>query len=347
MDSEDAHDNSSISKLLATTGEELKGKLQPAVVRVDEATLVEATRAQNQALLFLHAQLARLENKLDEVNTNVTKRMDDVEVKLQQWGSRVERLESRGEHHEQLLTRQEAINAEVKHFKSETTASLSQTREGLACLDAALKDLPNTIQIAATQVNHPRDDSDAENVAPLLTVEDSTRQHIERMDELETHTSNEISRVVQLVADQKKDDEAKLSSLHEAVERVEVDMKDTVTYQEVEDKIAVKVRELVDQIKEALLTVEEDEADFKNVAAALHGLFNKLKETKADKSEMAEVSCSWWWSYSACPSFCSNPIAPNFARYYPLSYATKSSIPSSMEVLLAVEVKAASWTTEG
>lgn len=36
-----------------------------------------------------------------------------------------------------------------------------------------------------------------------------------------------------------------------------------------------------------MLSVEEDEADFKNVANALHGLFNSLKESKADKSDMA------------------------------------------------------------
>lgn len=46
---------------------------------------------------------------------------------------------------------------------------------------------------------------------------------------------------------------------------------------------------MVDQIKEALLSVEEDEADFKNVANALHGLFTSLKESKADKSEMAQL----------------------------------------------------------
>ena len=49
------------------------------------------------------------------------------------------------------------------------------------------------------------------------------------------------------------------------------------------------MRQLVDQIKDALLSVEEDEADFKSVANALHGLFNSLKESKADKSEMTEL----------------------------------------------------------
>ena len=37
------------------------------------------------------------------------------------------------------------------------------------------------------------------------------------------------------------------------------------------------------------MTVEDEEADFKNVASTLHALFNSLKETKADKSEMNQL----------------------------------------------------------
>ena len=150
--------------------------------------------------------------------------------------------------------------------------------------------MPNTITIAATQVYHARDDNDVDNDTPTLTIEDSIRHHKKRMDKIEVHTSNEISRVVEWVTDQKREDESKLNSLQESMERVEMELKETISYAEVKDKIATKVRELVDQIKEALLAVEEDEADFKNVANALHGLFNSLKESKADKSEMAQVS---------------------------------------------------------
>ena len=37
------------------------------------------------------------------------------------------------------------------------------------------------------------------------------------------------------------------------------------------------------------MTVEDEEADFKNVASTLHALFNSLKESKADKSEMNQL----------------------------------------------------------
>jgi len=178
---------------------------------------------------------------------------------------------------------------EVKHFKCETKDAISLTKENLEILDAALKDLPNTITIASTQVYRTRDNGGTKDDVPILTIEDSLNHHAERMDNMEIHTSNEISKVVQWVTDQKKEEENKINSLREAVETLEIEMKDTISYAEVEDKIATKVRELVDQIKEALLAVEEDEADFKNVAHSLHGLFNSLKESKADKSEMAQL----------------------------------------------------------
>ena len=90
-------ENGSIGELLAVTNEELKGKLKPAEVCVDKQTLIEATRAQNKALLFIHEQLNRLGGKLDGVEANLTKRIDEIEVKLEQWGARVENLEKKTE----------------------------------------------------------------------------------------------------------------------------------------------------------------------------------------------------------------------------------------------------------
>ena len=95
MDSENK--NGSIGTLLAVTREELKGKLKPAEICVDKQTLIEATRAQNKALLSIHEQLHRLEGKLDGVEENLTKCMDEVDVKLEQWGVRFENLEKKTE----------------------------------------------------------------------------------------------------------------------------------------------------------------------------------------------------------------------------------------------------------
>ena len=305
-----------LGELLSFTDDELKGKLRPAEVVVDNETLVEATRAQNKALMFINEQLQCLQYKLDAVEAKFTKRVDEVEVMINQWGDRVEFLEKKAEVcciiyvtgfeynqtgsayisfllqcHDKSFARQDIINSEVDQFKCESRDALSETREYIEVLDTTVKDLPNTISIAATQVYHAKK-GDAEIDAPTLTIEDSIMHHSVRMDEMDIHTTDEINKVVEWVTDQKNEEENKLNSLKEAVERVELELKDTISYAEVEDKIAVKVRELVDQIKEALLAVEEDEADFKNVANALHGLFNSLKESKADKSEMAQVSMS-------------------------------------------------------
>lgn len=121
------------------------------------------------------------------------------------------------------------------------------------------------------------------------TVHDSLHLHTQQMNELEVQTSSEINRVVDWVTDQKQDDENKLNALAETVEQVQLELQDSVSQTEVDEKISLKVREFVDQIKEALLTVEDEEADFKNVASTLHALFNSLKESKADKSEMNQL----------------------------------------------------------
>ncbi len=74
------------------------------------------------------------------------------------------------------------------------------------------------------------------------------------------------------------------------MERLEIETKNKIGHAEVTAEISSKVRELVCQVKDALLTVEGDEADFKNAANDLHGLFMKLSESKADKSDLAQVS---------------------------------------------------------
>jgi len=184
--------------------------------------------------------------------------------------------------HEEALAEQDVINKQVEEFKSETNKALGDTRDCLKVIDTVVKDLPNTLQLSATQIYIRNDDTDAEDTTPAPTVHDSLHLHTHQMNELEVQTSR-------MVTNQKQNDETKLNALTETVEQVQLELQDSVSQTEVDEKISLKVRELVDQIKEALLTVEDEEADFKNVASTLHALFNSLKETKADKSEMNQL----------------------------------------------------------
>jgi len=195
-------------------------------------------------------------------------------------------LQSRDE----AFAQQDDINKEVEEFKSETNKALGDTRDCLKVIDTAVKDLPNTLQLSATQIYIRNDDTeDNDTTTPAPTVHDSLHLHTHQMNELEVQTSSEIDRVVEWVTNQKQNDETKLNALAETVEQVQLELQDSVSQTEVDEKISLKVRELVDQIKEALLTVEDEEADFKNVASTLHALFNSLKESKADKSEMNQL----------------------------------------------------------
>jgi len=192
--------------------------------------------------------------------------------------------------HDEALSHHEVINKEVEEFKSETNKAIGDTRDCLKVLDTAVKDLPNTLQLSATQIYIRNDDTeDNDTTTPAPTVHDSLHLHTHQMNELEVQTNSEINRVVEWVTNQKQNDETKLNVLAETVEEVQLELQDSVSQTEVDEKISIKVRELVDQIKEALLTVEDEEADFKNVASTLHALFNSLKESKADKSEMNQL----------------------------------------------------------
>jgi len=89
------YDETSIVNLLANTDEQLKGQLKPAELVVDKQTLVDATRVQNQALIFIYSQLQSLNNKLDGVEANLSRRIDEVDIKLGQWGDRIHLLEEK------------------------------------------------------------------------------------------------------------------------------------------------------------------------------------------------------------------------------------------------------------
>jgi len=94
-ESSSSNDETSIVHLLANTDEQLKGQLKPAELVVDKQTLVDATRVQNQALIFIYSQLQSLNNKLDGVEANLTRRIDEVDIKLGQWGDRINLLEEK------------------------------------------------------------------------------------------------------------------------------------------------------------------------------------------------------------------------------------------------------------
>ena len=97
MEPQQARGGPDIDELLSFTNEELKGKLKPAEVIVDKETLIEASRAQNKALIFIHEKLQSLHRKLNAVEAKFTARVDEVEVQLGQWGNRVEILEKKAE----------------------------------------------------------------------------------------------------------------------------------------------------------------------------------------------------------------------------------------------------------
>lgn len=84
-----------IPELLAFADNELKGELKPAEAVVSHTQLVAASRTHNAALTTVHSAIIKLQKDLDEMSTALSKRMDNIEAKVDQWGVRVEDLEKR------------------------------------------------------------------------------------------------------------------------------------------------------------------------------------------------------------------------------------------------------------
>ena len=271
VDHEATSEETSIVELLINTDEELKGKLQ---IIVDRETLVNTTRVQNKALLFIHNQLKSLQDKLDGVEAKFTTRLDDIEVKLGQCGDRCDVIEKKSE---AALSLQDAINAEVEKFKCETTDSLSKTRQGLAVVEAAVQELPSTINISSTYISDNALPDDA--ATTTTTLYDTLTNHTQQMEKMEVTSTKEINRVVDWVTDLRKEDERNLNSLQMAMEKMELQLQST-------NSEAATDKQIIEQPTEE--REEEDKTDFRTLST-LHELLNNMKESKANTSDLEEL----------------------------------------------------------
>lgn len=66
--------------------------------------------------------------------------------------------------------------------------------------------------------------------------------HEERMDLMDEHVSDEIVRVMDWVKEQKQDEANEMGALKDRVEKIEFELNGKMSYLEVDEKIAVKVR---------------------------------------------------------------------------------------------------------
>lgn len=74
-----------------------------------------------------------------------------------------------------------------------------------------------------------------------------------------------------------------MTTMKSRMEEIECDLNDKVSFFEVEEEDRSQSKSIGRQYQRCIV------GDFKNVANALYGLFNSLKESKADKSDMAQL----------------------------------------------------------
>jgi hypothetical protein len=209
----------------------------------------------------------------------LTKRIDDVNVKIDNWSARVENLERRCEvcsypalpficlfsiltcflsqSYDDSFARQELINIEADAFKRETTIAIEESRRDIDNLVTVMQELPGTIRIKSSQVHHhgsaEEDQISIDNSLTLdvivnrqnegtMDLEKRLDDHEERMDLMDEHVGDEIVRVMDWVTEQKQDEANEMSGLKDRVEKIEFELNGKMSYLEVDEKIAVKVR---------------------------------------------------------------------------------------------------------
>jgi len=200
-------------------------------------------------------------------------------------------------------------------------SALLETKKNIHCVAAEVADLPNTITISTKQVfnrveeNEEECDSSPveESLQRILNNQEQTsllqEERVNRLDgKLALHSEGmkvmqkglegniedikqDITSVIEWKDEQSSIDLVGLQRSQDSVLSSFRDMKNELEYkmsrQDVDAKLDAKVSEIVDHMQNALLSVEEDEADFKAVTDALKTMCDTLKDNKADKSEIA------------------------------------------------------------
>lgn len=122
-----------------------------------------------------------------------------------------------------------------------------------------MQELPGTIRIKSSQVHHHSSAEEAQisiesdNSLTLdvivnrqnectMDLEKRLDDHEERMDLMNEHVGDEIVRVMDWVTEQKQDEANEMSGLKDRVEKIEFELNGKMSYLEVDEKIAVKVR---------------------------------------------------------------------------------------------------------
>ena len=260
--------------------------------------------------------LSTLEGKVTYFE-KYTKKIDDIEDVLMEKMPLVDKMNEVVKGHNVTIERH--VTDFMEHvtefdtFRDDTKSKMSRTTQDITKMRSQLNLLPKTIVISSRQVTHSIDDEGTNEPAPdgkelLVDViaqqeqhtylqDESTKKIQERLDEYVTDqetqnnkVDNEMRDLIDWKVEQSSVDlvemKASQDSMRNTLENHHTGLCTKMSMQDVNKKLDLQFKDIVEHLQSALTSVEKDEGDFRSITDALSKMCKTLRENKADKSEI-------------------------------------------------------------
>ena len=232
---------------------------------------------------YVKKEVHRLDTEIENVRKEHEKSLEDIRSKLQA-------------HSDSLAI----METDVKGLKI-----------GLTDLTEEVKNLPQTIIISSDQVIINGEDNITEvinsHTGRLEILQENTNEMqgtieshdivIKRVEnynhEEAVKTRADVDNLLEWQESQKSVDLTMIRDKQEShqylIETIQQDMMNTVSPDDVDSKIQTNFNEIVIHLQKALSSIEKDEADFKVVTINLNKMYETIKDSKVDRSELVEL----------------------------------------------------------
>ena len=184
-------------------------------------------------------------------------------------------------------------------------------KDGVADLIFEVKNLPQTIVISSDQVIINGDEKitdiinshsgrieilqdNTTEMQSTIEIHDIVVKRVENYNEEEAvKTRQEVNDLLEWQESQKSVDLTVIRDTQEShqflIETLQQDMINTVSPDDVDSKIKTNFNEIIIHLQKALSSIERDEADFKAVTANLNKMYETIKDSKVDRSELVDL----------------------------------------------------------
>ncbi len=264
----------------------------------------------------MQRSLATLEDKVSSFEKYI-KKVDDIEDVLMEKIPLVDKMNEVVKDHNIRIERHETEFKEhvsdFDSFREEAKDEMSQTMKDITMMKSQINMLPKTIVISSRQVTHSIDDEGGSNLPPdgkeLLVdviaqqeqhaylqdentknIQEQLNQHVADQERRNMKVDGELSGLTKWKVEQSSVDLAKMKASQDAMEDMinnhQGQISTKMSMQDVNKKLDLQFKDIVEHLQSALASVEKDEGDFRSITDTLSNMCKSLRENKADKSEI-------------------------------------------------------------